>query len=84
MCVMDYDFHVLDNAFLIHKPGVKKKKVQMERFTDIVKNSSQLMKRIAIELQEIYGYNSNCGTTHPRTRKPPRKIRPKVVPKRKT
>ena len=23
MCLMDYDFMVLDNAFLIHKPGIK-------------------------------------------------------------
>jgi len=23
MCLMDYEFHVLDNAFLIHKPGIK-------------------------------------------------------------
>lgn len=25
MCLLDYDFMVLDNAFLIHKPGIKKK-----------------------------------------------------------
>lgn len=23
MCLMDYDFMVLDNAFLIHRPGIK-------------------------------------------------------------
>ena len=23
MCVLDYDFMVLDNAFLIHRPGIK-------------------------------------------------------------
>ena len=23
MCLLDYEFHVLDNAFLIHRPGIK-------------------------------------------------------------
>ncbi|ERL89876.1 hypothetical protein D910_07235 [Dendroctonus ponderosae] len=77
MCVMDYDFHVLDNAFLIHKPGVKKKKVQMVKYNDIVKNSSKLIKNIAIELQDLYGYNSNCNTSHPP--KPKRKKKPATV-----
>lgn len=77
MCVMDYDFHVLDNAFLIHKPGVKKKKVQMVKYNDIVKNSSKLIKNIAIELQDLYGYNSNCNTSHPS--KPKRKKKPVPV-----
>ncbi|XP_066251108.1 beta-1,4-glucuronyltransferase 1-like isoform X2 [Euwallacea similis] len=82
LCVMNYDFYVLDNAFLIHKPGVKKKKVQMEKFNDIVKNSTQLMKTIAIELQEIYGYNSNCSTTHlkkKKVRRRPIKVKAKPI-----
>lgn len=24
LCVLDYEFHTLDNAFLVHKPGIKK------------------------------------------------------------
>ena len=24
LCSLDYDFHVLNNAFLIHKPGIKR------------------------------------------------------------
>lgn len=23
LCVLDYEFHILDNAFLVHKPGIK-------------------------------------------------------------
>lgn len=23
LCVMDYEFHILDNGFLVHKPGIK-------------------------------------------------------------
>jgi len=26
MCLLDYRFHVLDAAFLVHAPGVKTKK----------------------------------------------------------
>lgn len=25
MCLLDYDFMVLDNAFLVHKPGIKRR-----------------------------------------------------------
>ncbi|KAL1505296.1 hypothetical protein ABEB36_004891 [Hypothenemus hampei] len=64
MCVMNYDFHVLDNAFLIHKPGVKKKKVQMLKFKDVVKNSTKLIFKIGKELQNLYGNNSNCSTVY--------------------
>lgn len=64
MCVMDYNFYVLDNAFLIHKPGVKKKKVQIEKFKSVVRDSSKLIKKVALELQNIYGYHPNCSTTY--------------------
>lgn len=64
MCVMNYDFVVLDNAFLIHKPGVKKAKVQMQKFNNVVQKSSKLLKRIALELQDMYGYNTNCSTSY--------------------
>lgn len=26
MCVLDYDFHVLDDAFLVHRPPIKSNK----------------------------------------------------------
>ncbi|XP_066141726.1 beta-1,4-glucuronyltransferase 1-like isoform X2 [Euwallacea fornicatus] len=74
LCLMNYDFYVLDNAFLIYKSEVKKKKVWMKKFDDVVKNSTQLMKKIAIELQEIYGYNSNCNPTHLNKKKAKRRL----------
>ncbi|XP_030764554.1 beta-1,4-glucuronyltransferase 1-like [Sitophilus oryzae] len=59
-CLMDYDFVVLDNAFLVHKPGIKKVKVQDEKYSDQVKKTKQIMKGIETELQNIYGYNKKC------------------------
>ncbi|XP_066141724.1 beta-1,4-glucuronyltransferase 1-like isoform X2 [Euwallacea fornicatus] len=66
MCVMKYNFHVLDNAFLIHKPGVKSKKVQLEKFKVIVTESTKKIKKIAVELQNLYGFNPNCSTSYQR------------------
>lgn len=76
MCVMDYNFHVLDNAFLIHKPGVKKKKVQLLKFSNAVRETNSLIKNISIELQELYGYNSNCSTTYKTVTKKPKVLFP--------
>ncbi|XP_066251093.1 beta-1,4-glucuronyltransferase 1-like [Euwallacea similis] len=76
MCVMKYNFHVMDNAFLIHKPGVKKKKVQLEKFQSVVRESTQTIKEIAIELQNLYGFNPNCTTTY-RSEKKKRDFAPK-------
>ncbi|CAH1132186.1 unnamed protein product [Ceutorhynchus assimilis] len=81
MCVLNYDFHVLDNAFLIHKPGVKKKKVQMVRYGQVVKESSALLQKIAIELQELYGYNKKCGTKYIFQRPKPKPKVPVILPK---
>ncbi|XP_060526457.1 beta-1,4-glucuronyltransferase 1-like [Cylas formicarius] len=60
LCLMDYNFNVLDNAFLIHKPGVKKKKVQIVKFKQLVKQSNRLLRQIGVELQTVYG-NSSSG-----------------------
>lgn len=64
MCIMDYNFYVLDNAFLIHKPGIKKEKLQMTKFKNEVKKSNQLIVDISVELQRMYGENKNCSTSY--------------------
>lgn len=30
MCVLGYDYHLLDNAFLVHKPGIKRRKSEAD------------------------------------------------------
>ncbi|CAG9861028.1 unnamed protein product [Phyllotreta striolata] len=60
LCMLDYNFLVFDNAFLIHKPGIKKKKVQNIKYKDELKKNNQILRDISTELSKIYGNNSNC------------------------
>ncbi|XP_023017546.2 beta-1,4-glucuronyltransferase 1 [Leptinotarsa decemlineata] len=60
LCMLDYDFLVLDNAFLIHKPGVKKKKVQNIKHKDQKYKNDLILKSIQDEITKIYGENDKC------------------------
>ncbi|KAJ8965472.1 hypothetical protein NQ314_004117 [Rhamnusium bicolor] len=60
MCILGYDFMVLDNAFLIHKPGIKKKKVQVLKHKDQLKMNGKILLDIQKELQNVYGKNCKC------------------------
>lgn len=59
MCVQDYEYDILSNAFLVHKPGIKKlkdaKRPQLEAI-----NQKIIRKEILPEIDEIYGRNINC------------------------
>ncbi|XP_056640217.1 beta-1,4-glucuronyltransferase 1-like [Diorhabda sublineata] len=55
LCILDYNFLVFDNAFLIHKPGVKKKKIQNIKYKDQQKINNRILKHIQDELKSIYG-----------------------------
>ncbi|KAJ8952953.1 hypothetical protein NQ318_006570 [Aromia moschata] len=60
MCMLNYKFMVMDNAFLIHKPGIKKKKVQVLKHMDQTRKNNKILIKIQDELQQIYGANKNC------------------------
>lgn len=61
MCLLDYDYMVLDNAFLVHKPGVKKEKEQIKKFGKLVSATNVLIRRhIKPELEAIYGRREGC------------------------
>lgn len=61
MCLLDYDYMVLDNAFLIHKPGVKKKKEQNIVYRNVVRKTNILLKTVILkELDKIFGPNQHC------------------------
>ncbi|KAG5886365.1 hypothetical protein JTB14_034899 [Gonioctena quinquepunctata] len=60
LCMLDYDFLVLNNVFLIHKPGVKKKKVQNIKHKDQQGKNNQILREIQYELTKIYGKNDKC------------------------
>lgn len=60
MCVLDYEFHILNNAFLVHRPGIKKyvkdgKRLRYNRY------SAEITRRnIYSELKLIYGEREGC------------------------
>lgn len=61
MCLMDYTYMVLDNAFIIHKPGIKKKKVQMQIHGDVIKETNKVIKNdIKPQLELMYGKRRGC------------------------
>lgn len=61
MCVLGYDYLVLDNVFLVHKPGKKLashsgvKAMEMAALTHSIIN-----KVIRVELDVLYGGRSGC------------------------
>lgn len=60
MCVLDYEFHVLDNAFLVHRPGIKRHRRDRQRDLLTAKQNSLLHNKITPELHTIYGKRSTC------------------------
>lgn len=61
LCLQDYTFNVLDNAFLIHKPGIKGKKLQNVKYMNVTRRSMKLLKGvISPELKKIYGNREGC------------------------
>ncbi|XP_033365234.1 beta-1,4-glucuronyltransferase 1 [Bombus vosnesenskii] len=61
LCVLDYDFLILDNAFLVHRPGIKifKKDVHREMLT--AKTNALIRKIIVPELKILYGTRKGCA-----------------------
>ncbi|XP_031334347.1 beta-1,4-glucuronyltransferase 1-like [Photinus pyralis] len=61
MCLMNYDYLVLDNAFLTHKPGVKKQRIQLIKFRSMVYKTQQIIRKyVKPQLQYMFGRNDNC------------------------
>ena len=60
MCLLDYDFAVLDNAFLVHRPGIKVYRRDAVRDSLGRKQSKLIDSTIRQELQNYYGRNKKC------------------------
>lgn len=59
MCVLNYEFHILDNAFLVHKPGIKT--VQESARRELEDQTNLFIKTvIAPELNTLYGKRREC------------------------
>uniref|UniRef100_A0A224XE45 Putative glycosyltransferase n=1 Tax=Panstrongylus lignarius TaxID=156445 RepID=A0A224XE45_9HEMI len=61
LCVLDYEFHILDNAFLVHKPGIKTLKKDPARAVLAGKTNSLIRKVIFPELKILYGAKKGCA-----------------------
>ncbi|KAB7495645.1 Beta-1,4-glucuronyltransferase 1 [Armadillidium nasatum] len=60
MCLLGYEYHVLDNAFLVHKPGIKLPNQNYMR-SNLVKIQKQLIYNIIVkEYKKYYGYRKEC------------------------
>ena len=61
MCLMNYDILVLDNAFLVHAPGIKRLDEQdMTRRQAFIKRNNQVYKTILAKLRQKYGSANAC------------------------
>ncbi|KAL1451197.1 hypothetical protein WDU94_003481 [Cyamophila willieti] len=61
LCVMDYEFQILDNAFLVHKPGIKTLKKDHARAVLAGKTNALIRKVIVPELRILYGVRKGCA-----------------------
>lgn len=61
LCVLDYEFQILDNAFLVHKPGIKTVKKDTARAILASKTNSLIKRVILPELRVLYGVKKGCA-----------------------
>ncbi|XP_014251105.1 beta-1,4-glucuronyltransferase 1 [Cimex lectularius] len=61
LCVLDYEFQILDNAFLVHRPGIKKLKRDPVRAMQASKTNSLIKYKIFPELKILYGTRKGCA-----------------------
>ncbi|KAG4072268.1 hypothetical protein HA402_004200 [Bradysia odoriphaga] len=61
LCALDYEFQILDNAFLVHKPGIKVLKKDTKRAMLAAKTNQLIKKIIYPELQVMYGVRKGCA-----------------------
>ncbi|KAL7642872.1 UNVERIFIED_CONTAM: hypothetical protein RMT77_006160 [Armadillidium vulgare] len=60
MCLMDYEFHVLDNAFIIHKPGIKERDKKVLKSDVVMKQKKLIETIIKEECNKLYGTRNGC------------------------
>ena len=60
LCVRDYEFHILDNAFLVHRPGIKSNVKDPGRQTLANKQSTLIHKHILPEYKRLFGTKKEC------------------------
>ncbi|GBP77927.1 hypothetical protein EVAR_26537_1 [Eumeta japonica] len=61
LCVKNYDFMILNNAFLIHKPGIKHYRKNAKRDTIAGRQNKFIQQVIVPELKKLYGVKHGCA-----------------------
>ena len=65
MCLLDYDFMVLNNAFVTHRPQERFKKVKGDKHPQrAVVQQNKVKNKIYEELNWMYGGKPECGHFH--------------------
>ena len=60
LCALNYEFHILDSAFLVHKPGTKLRSPKSVEDTLKENNQTKFINQVLIpEMRALYG-NSTC------------------------
>ncbi|KAL7642859.1 UNVERIFIED_CONTAM: hypothetical protein RMT77_006147 [Armadillidium vulgare] len=60
MCLLDYEYHVLDNAFLVHRPGIKMPMRQFLRNDVVIEQDKLILTKIVNEYHRLYGLKKEC------------------------
>jgi len=60
MCLMEYDFNILDNAFLIHRPGIKTMKSAHIDKTKVGKQNYRIKAEVYPLINKIFGTKTGC------------------------
>ena len=62
LCILDYDFMILNNAFLIHRSGIKTAKSSSSHIDKgkVAAQNDFIKKIIMPELKQLYGTKKGC------------------------
>jgi len=61
MCLMNYELHILDNAFLVHSPGIKKDwKKNLNWRKPFMRDRYRILRQIKLEINARHSENKNC------------------------
>lgn len=61
LCALDYEFQILNNAFLVHRPGIKVYHNDVKR-SALTNKTNQLIRNVIFkELKVMYGWQKGCA-----------------------
>ena len=63
LCLLDYDFLILNTPFLVHRPGIKTKEMHDQNENkDMVAKQNKFIKDVVLsELVTIHGHRKECS-----------------------